>query len=138
MVYILRDVLPALNLRDRHLTKEAYEFWDGFKSVVCRQLGVEILEPGAGNAKEECESFIRKHPSVDKVLGLIELAFRVVEKRSSSDYGPFRGLHDPDDATLFVIGQRDPDSGELIPQVRRGVKRQVERGKEGIWRLVQN
>ena len=98
MVYILRDVLPALNLRDRHLTKEAYEFWDGFKSVVCRQLGVEILEPGAGNAKEECESFIRKHPSVDKVLGLIELAFRVVEKRSSSDYGPFRGLHDPDDA----------------------------------------
>ena len=51
---------------------------------------------------------------------------------------PNKIMLDPDDASIFVIGQRDPDSGELIPQMRRGAKRQVERGKDGIWRLVHN
>lgn len=51
---------------------------------------------------------------------------------------PNKIMPDPDDEELFVIAQRDPDSGELIPQMRRGAKRFVERGKDGIWRLVQH
>jgi hypothetical protein len=42
-------------------------------------------------------------------------------------------MPDPDDPAQMVICQRDPDSGELMPAMRRGAKRIVERGRDGSW-----
>ena len=46
---------------------------------------------------------------------------------------PQKKMPDPDDPAQMVICQRDPDSGELMPAMRRGAKRIVERGRDGSW-----
>ena len=47
---------------------------------------------------------------------------------------PYKLIADPDDPSLVVIAQRDRDTGELEPARRRGAKRLVEKGRDGIWR----
>lgn len=49
---------------------------------------------------------------------------------------PRKIMRDPDDDDVFVLAQRNPDSGELEPVRRRGAKRTVERGTDGLWRLT--
>jgi len=49
---------------------------------------------------------------------------------------PQKIIADPDDADKFVIAMRDPDTDELVPQLRRGAKRHIERGREGYWKVV--
>jgi hypothetical protein len=48
---------------------------------------------------------------------------------------PQKLMPDPDDPERFVIAVRDPASGDLVPQLRRGVKRFVEKTRDGSWRL---
>jgi len=47
---------------------------------------------------------------------------------------PQKIMPDPDDAERHVIAQRDPDTGELVPALRRGGKRYVIKAREG-WAL---
>jgi hypothetical protein len=49
---------------------------------------------------------------------------------------PYKVMPDPDNMETYVIVQRDPDTGELVPQRRRGSKRVVEKDREGIWHVV--
>ena len=49
---------------------------------------------------------------------------------------PLKIMPDEDDPSYFVIVQRDPETGELSPQMRRGQKRLVEKGRDGTWRPV--
>lgn len=49
---------------------------------------------------------------------------------------PFKIMPDPDDATLFVVAQRDPESREMVPMMRGGGKRYVQRGRDGSWELT--
>ncbi len=48
---------------------------------------------------------------------------------------PYKVMPDADDASKFVIVQKDPDSGEMVAVRRRGQKRFVQRGRDG-WELA--
>ena len=47
---------------------------------------------------------------------------------------PYKLILDPDDPSIHVIAQRDQDTGELQPAIRRGAKRQVQKDRDGLWR----
>lgn len=49
---------------------------------------------------------------------------------------PCKIMPDRDDASRFVLAQRDPKTGELVVAMRRGNKRYVEKNREGIWEQV--
>lgn len=49
---------------------------------------------------------------------------------------PKKIMRDPDDEDGFVLAQRDSETGELVPVLRRGAKRTIERGSDGYWRLT--
>ena len=50
---------------------------------------------------------------------------------------PYKIMPDEEEPDRFVISQRDPDTGELVPQMRRGVKRFVEKdARDGSWKQV--
>ena len=49
---------------------------------------------------------------------------------------PCKIIVDPDDPEVYVVAQRDPDSDELAPMVRRGAKRIVARDRDGTWRAA--
>ena len=51
---------------------------------------------------------------------------------------PFKIMPDPDDPQKFVIAQHDWEKDEVVPQMRRGLKRYVERDREGVWNLVKS
>ena len=45
-------------------------------------------------------------------------------------------MPDTDDPTKHMMVQRDPKTGELAPQMRRGKKRYVERASDGTWKAA--
>jgi len=49
---------------------------------------------------------------------------------------PYRIMPDPDDSTQFVLAKRDKELEKLVPVMRRGKKRIVEKNREGVWELV--
>ena len=49
---------------------------------------------------------------------------------------PYRIMPDPDEAGKYVMVKKDPESNEMMPIMRRGKKRYVEKNKEGVWELV--
>ena len=64
-------------------------------------------------------------------IGRVEMRVAGTQRRI-----PNKIMPDPDDESRFVIAHRDADTGEVSPQMRRGAKRYVERGKDGLWQLV--
>jgi flagellar motor switch protein FliM len=63
-----------------------------------------------------------------------------VEMRVAGGYRrvPQKIMPDPDAPASFVLAARDPQTGKLVPQRRRGRKRQVEKGEDGVWSLVES
>ena len=49
---------------------------------------------------------------------------------------PLKIMPDEENPSIYVVVRRDPETGELAPQMRRGQKRIVEKGKDGMWRPV--
>ena len=50
---------------------------------------------------------------------------------------PYKIMPDEEEPDRFVISQLDPDTGELVPHMRRGVKRFVEKdATDGSWKQV--
>ena len=47
---------------------------------------------------------------------------------------PLKIMPDEEEPGRFVIAQRDQETQEIIPQLKRGQKRFVEKGKDGYWK----
>src|SRR5690348_1502551 len=56
--------------------------WTHIHDILCRERGVRSLTPedGHSNARDYCILYLRSEPEVDKVLDLIEMAFRYVDR----------------------------------------------------------
>ena len=48
---------------------------------------------------------------------------------------PQKIMPDPDDPGKFCIAQRDPETRDLVPQMKRGGRRYVVKGRGGGWTL---
>ena len=48
----------------------------------------------------------------------------------------YRIMPDPKDDEKFYICRKDPESEEMVPVLRRGASRYVERSRDGSWELV--
>jgi len=49
---------------------------------------------------------------------------------------PYKVMPDPEEPDKWVLVKRDRETGELMPVMRRGNKRFVEKNREGIWEVV--
>ena len=45
-------------------------------------------------------------------------------------------MADHEDPSRFVLVQREPASGEMIPIIRRGSKAYVEKNRDGLWEII--
>ena len=61
-------------------------------------------------------------------IGRVEMRVAGSTRRISTKMMP-----DPDDPQVMVIVMRDPATQELVPAMRRGAKRVIERGRDGYW-----
>ena len=84
----------------------------------------EGLEPAGTDLSEE---------EIEKGVQIGRVAIRVAGIQRLIAY---KIIPDTEDATRFVLAKKDPDTGELVPVVRRGAKRYVEKNREGIWVVV--
>ena len=64
-------------------------------------------------------------------IGRVEMRVAGKNKRI-----PQKIMPDPDNPEQFVIAQRDPATNELVPQMRRGAKRTVEKNRDGTWKTL--
>ena len=51
---------------------------------------------------------------------------------------PLKVMVDPDEPERTIVVQRDPDTGEMVPVLRRGAKRYVERSRDGTWEIARD
>jgi hypothetical protein len=49
---------------------------------------------------------------------------------------PYRVMPDPEEPDKWVLVKRDRETDELMPVMRRGKKRFVEKNREGIWEIL--
>jgi len=47
---------------------------------------------------------------------------------------PLKIMPDEEEPERYVIAQRDPDTGDIVAQMKRGQKRWIERGRDGSWK----
>ena len=49
---------------------------------------------------------------------------------------PYRVMPDPEEPDKWLLVKRDRETGELMPVMRRGKKRIVEKNREGVWEVI--
>jgi len=74
------------------------------------------------NADETAELKQRSNQMMDQIEMRVAGSIRRI---------PTKMMPDPDDPQVMVIDMRDPATQELLPAMRRGVKRVVERNRDG-------
>ena len=142
-----------LNLRVRRL----YPDLSGSELKEMQQRGVQMLDSIEQEVRQERSAaaknnyFADSQPSVSATAGDggRDLDLTEDEERSGVQIGrveirvagstrrvPYKIMVDPDEPGAYVIARRDPSSGDLVPQRRRGSKRVVEKDRDGIWQMV--
>jgi hypothetical protein len=48
---------------------------------------------------------------------------------------PYKVMPDPDEEGQWILVKRDRETDELVPVMRRGKKRIVEKNREGVWEV---
>jgi len=84
---------------------------------------------GAGAGVEDDAELSEDELKKGAVFGRVEMRVAGQMRRV-----PRKLMLDPDDGETYCLAQRNSDTGELEPVLRRGAKRIVERGTDGLWR----
>ena len=155
------DLKEARNQAENFLNRRLRRLFPDMspeETTEIQQRGVEMIDTIEQNILEERRSEIEakrnaqaekaKPEATQKADGDDELELTDDEKQRGVQIGrvemrvagasrrvPYKVMPDPEDGR-FMIVQRDPDTGELVPQMRRGAKRYVEKDREGIWQLM--
>lgn len=100
-----------------------------------RVLGERAAAKGQGGAEAAAQPEADGLSEEDRRKGV---QIRRVSVRTAAGVRlvPYKVMPDPEDEERHIIVQRDPNSGEMVPIVRRGAKRHVERGRDGSWELA--
>lgn len=88
------------------------------------------LPQSPDESRQEEDALSEEEISMGAQIGRVEM--RVAGKMRPV---PKKIITDPDDPSVNVIARRHPDTGELEPALRRGARRVVEKGRDGIWLL---
>ena len=88
---------------------------------------------GSGGAAAEKDGDSVSEEEAAKGVVIARISMRVAGRVRNV---PKKIMPDEDDASKFVLAQRDPETGEMIPVLRRGAKRFVQRGRDGGWELL--
>jgi len=48
---------------------------------------------------------------------------------------PYKVMEDPDFSGVFIVVRTDPKTGDVVPALRHGEKRYVERNRDGFWKM---
>jgi hypothetical protein len=134
----LRRLFPDLSLKESNEIKAR-------GNEIINSVEVKVL--GEKAAKKNVEKKPESKKQVYSASDLEELSENEREKgvtigrvemrvAGSAKRVPQKIMPDPEDPDRYVIASRDSATEELVPQIRRGMKRYVERNREGIWQIV--
>ena len=87
--------------------------------------GAKPKEKGGGEEEELSEEERKRGVQIARVEMRVGGSMRRI---------PLKIMPDEEEPGRFVIAQRDPETQEIIPQLKRGNKRSVEKGKDGYWK----
>ncbi|MFH1566980.1 MAG: hypothetical protein ABIL09_03205 [Gemmatimonadota bacterium] len=82
--------------------------------------GADEAEGDTGLSEEEVRQGVEIHRVGMRVAGRLRQV-------------PLKVMPDPEDGSRFIIVRRDPESGEMVPLLRRGAKRYVQEARDGSW-----
>ena len=132
----LRSLYPDMSREEtEELQRRGAELVQKVEDKVLAERAARSKQQAGGDGEEEDDEDTLSDE--DRALGVqiqrvsVRIAGRVRQIR-------YRIMPDPKDADRFVIGRRDPDSGTMVPVLRRGAPRVVERGRDGSWTLARD
>lgn len=100
-----------------------------------QERGAEKTTPAAGGPGRDRvdDASALSEEEVQQGVQIHRVAMRVAGRLRQV---PLKIMADPDDGSQFIVVQRDPDTGDMVPALRRGAKRYVQRGRDGSWELA--
>ena len=142
----LRKIFPDLSADESNEIKQrSTEMIDAIEQKILEERRAEVetkrqkteetapakrQQSGGGDGGEDDLTDEEKQRGV--LIGRVEMRVAGNTRRV-----PYKIMPDIEEPERFVIAQRDPDTEELVPQMRRGVKRFVEKdSRDGSWKLL--
>ena len=128
----LHSLFPDLSPEE---TEEIQQRGAEIIEAVEKQVLVERAEAAKTREEKEGEGAKKDDDSLSKeeVKNGVQLGRVAVRAGSGTRFVRFKIMPDSGDPSKYFLVRRDPDSGELVPMMRRGVKRYVEKNRNGVW-----
>ncbi len=105
------------------------------KKVLAEREAERLEKAKKGGGEELATEAVDEHLSDDeKKMGVI-FARVSIRTAAGARMIPYKIMPDPDDSSQFVLAKRDQELEQLVPVMRRGKKRYVEKNREGVWEL---
>ncbi|MBD7968158.1 STM4504/CBY_0614 family protein [Paenibacillus gallinarum] len=79
IIHILRDAIGKYANGAYYQNEASNETWDFIHKVLCKEYGVFSLSTKGHNSRDYCFNFLLDEDSVERVLDIIEISFRVID-----------------------------------------------------------
>lgn len=98
---------------DGYSSNHVRQVYVDIENVLCREYGTFELAKNSRGSKESLLNFVLSEPSVEKVLDVVEICFRVVDElvRTDSNYRHFTTRRIEPDEAINDLNQRFRESG---------------------------
>ena len=100
------------------------------KRVVAERLAVRAAQQEKSTA-EEPDSRLSEE---ERKLG-VQLARVLIHTGGGDRMMPYKIMPDPDDPEQFLLARNDSELNTIVPMLRGGKKRFVEKNRQGVWEL---
>ncbi|MDM5229339.1 hypothetical protein QUF73_24825 [Cytobacillus sp. NJ13] len=112
IVHIWNGAIGRYDIGD-YYSPSTNKAWDVLHDGLSREYGVYALSQKGNNKKERCIMFLQDEKSVEKVLDIIELSFRVIDKaiRQTEHLWKEMGIAQPPDDAIEELNKRFQEHG---------------------------
>lgn len=128
----LHSLFPDLSAEE---TEEIQQRGAEIIEAVEKQVLAERAEAAKARGEEEGAKKDDDSLSKEEVKKGVQIGRVAVRAGVGTRFVRFKIMPDGE-SSKYVLVRRDPDSGELVPMMRRGVKRYVEKNRNGVWETV--
>ncbi len=88
----------------------------------------------AATGKGEAEVVDARLTPEERELG-VQLGRVIIHTGAGDRIMPYKIMPDPDDAEQFVLAKKDEELERIVPMLRGGKKRYVEKNRQGLWEV---
>lgn len=113
IAHIWRDAIGQYATGSYYTHSSSNATWDFIHKALCKEYGLVSLSSKGYNVLDKCICFLQEEKSVERVLDIIELSFRVIDKKIRHERASWsdKGITQPPDDAIQELNKRFQEHG---------------------------